>query len=1066
MRTSAFKRGLAVSAVAALAVTGMQTSASADSVDKQVTDGASDVVLYSQFNTGNEATVKPDGTDSTIHLEAGAAANIPAITFQYSLNGTDFIDIATVSTRNADGTFSAEWNGGGALGGTVTLRATGTPSGTNTAITDDVAGVEIQGGGTADNGVNITAGTTLPYFQQPYAAPNNTTTAVVKGTTSAINGNVVLSRRDGNGAAAGATTSAPVTVAQGATTGTFSGVLDLTGYPFDVSPSNAVNQIVVGAERDTDDVEAFTLKKQTITTVTAVADKTQVAAGGNATVTVTVVDADSAPIAGAEVRSSAGGAAQYTNADGKATFTQGAGAATFYYANADATAAYDAGAGDKKSADITVTSYTPAPTKLAGKSADGAAFDYDENAAGDITVQIQDQADNDFPTAIPRTIQYHWVITPFDGSPATVRQPTTGETPVVTDGTGKASIPLPTAAPAEAGTYELFAALQPLLGNGAIAESKVLTVKAGQAAISYDDASPQQVLAGTSAAVNGKLALADGTGLPGRLVNLAYTAGAETNPAGAGDAGLVQTNGTTGAALQVTTTATGAFTASVKDVAETPQPVELGGDLDATTANTPTIGNAGATKNDQKIDFVKSVTAGNLTIADPTPLDGDAAPGRPVNSSVTLKTAEGDVLANQNVTLKTDSGFFTTYAANKAALVADPAAASGADYGKFKNIGTEITVKTDAAGVANFTLAIEKDEDFDDDGKATANVTATAGAATASKAVVFESADPTNGGELKLEFSPEAIQESGVLPKAPTTDKVFFDVTATDQFGNKVGGETVTVPGVAGPITTDFALDGDFSVTSSTAQDLAVTASWVTDTVKYSAATPPVATPGTETLTDSETVNFYTVDYANSTFGLVHSPKGNVPVGTPVTVTYGAADQNGEPISNLYVQFFRSGPDNLQDGEGNFDGLTGQDGLIEYVFQGAKAGTATISAVGREGSMSGSLVPQAQKTDKVTFGAGQSTGKQDINAQLTLRSARGGDKVTVKAPRIAKGAKVRVYKIVRGKRVFVAKGNLGRRGVKTFTIKDRNGNGFTRYFAVVTQTTETKRDQTPIRKVR
>ncbi|MGA8256466.1 MAG: hypothetical protein WB767_07815, partial [Nocardioides sp.] len=330
-------------------------------------------------------------------------------------------------------------------------------------------------------------------------------------------------------------------------------------------------------------------------------------------------------------------------------------------------------------------------------------------------------------------------------------------------------------------------------------------------------------------------------------------------------------------------------------------------------------------------------------------------------------------------------------------------------------------------------------------------------------------ADPTNGGDLKLEFSPAAIQESGVLPKAPTTDKVFFDVTATDQFGNKVGGETVTVPGVTAPINTDFVLDGDFSVSSNTAQDRVVTASWTTETAKYSAATPPVVVPNTtETLTDSKTVNFYTVDYDASTFGLVHSPRGNVPVGTPVTVTYGAVDQNNEPISDLYVQFFRSGPDNLQDGEGNFDGKLGQDGKIEYVFAGAKEGTATISAIGREGSETGALVPQAQKTDKVTFGDGTppSTGKKNINAQIKLRSARGGDKVTIKAPRLAKGAKVRVYKMVRGKRVFLAKGNLGHRGVKTFTVKDRNGNKFTRYFAVVTQTSDTKRDKTPTRKVR
>ncbi|MGA8255561.1 MAG: hypothetical protein WB767_03205, partial [Nocardioides sp.] len=630
----------------------------------------------------------------------------------------------------------------GLAGSTVSVRAKDAASAAN----DTQAGVELRPAGASENSVNIAEGTTLPYFQQPYVADGSATTAVVRGTTSATAGNVEISRRAGDGSLAGTAVNAPVATAQGATTGTFAGVLDIDGYPFDTSPSNPVNQIVVGAERDTDDTEAYTLERQQIATVTAVADKTQVSGSNTATVTVTVVDGSQRPIAGAEVRASTGGAAQYTDANGKATFAQPAGASRFYYANADAGDGYDAGVGDKRSDDVAVTSYSPAPTTLVGNSADGAAFDYDENALGDITVQVQDQAGNDFGSLLPRTVQYHWVITPFDGAPATVRSPATGESTVPTDMNGEATIPLPTTAPAEAGTYELFAALQPQLGNGAIAESKVLTVKAGQAEITYDDASPQQVLAGTSAPINGKLALADGTGLPGRKIDLAYSKGAETDPNGAGDAGLVQANNTVGNALQVTTTATGAFSATIKDVAETPQPVELGGDLDATSAATPGVGNAGATKNDQKVDFVKSVTAGNLTIADPTPLDGDAAPGRPVNSSVTLKTAGGDNLANQNVTLKTDSGFFTTYAANKAALKADPAAASGADYGTFKNEGTEITRKTDANGVVNFTLAIEKDEDFDDDGKATANVTATAGTATASKAVVFDSSDPSNGG--------------------------------------------------------------------------------------------------------------------------------------------------------------------------------------------------------------------------------------------------------------------------------------------------------------------------------
>ncbi len=39
------------------------------------------------------------------------------------------------------------------------------------------------------------------------------------------------------------------------------------------------------------------------------------------------------------------------------------------------------------------------------------------------------------------------------------------------------------------------------------------------------------------------------------------------------------------------------------------------------------------------------------------------------------------------------------------------------------------------------------------------------------------------------------------------------------------------------------------------------------------------------------------------------------PVGTTVTMTYTAIDQNGEPIDGYEVDFFRAGPDDTNDGE-------------------------------------------------------------------------------------------------------------------------------------------------------
>src|SRR5690606_30688411 len=80
-----------------------------------------------------------------------------------------------------------------------------------------------------------------------------------------------------------------------------------------------------------------------------------------------------------------------------------------------------------------------------------------------------------------------------------------------------------------------------------------------------------------------------------------------------------------------------------------------------------------------------------------------------------------------------------------------------------------------------------------------------------------------------------------------------------------------------------------------------------------------------------------------------------------------AVDQEGEP-TQVYASFFRSGPDDLQDGDGNANGFTDPDtGEISYVFQGAKAGTATITVVPRQGGRNGALIPQGQVSDTIEF---------------------------------------------------------------------------------------------------
>ena len=96
---------------------------------------------------------------------------------------------------------------------------------------------------------------------------------------------------------------------------------------------------------------------------------------------------------------------------------------------------------------------------------------------------------------------------------------------------------------------------------------------------------------------------------------------------------------------------------------------------------------------------------------------------------------------------------------------------------------------------------------------------------------------------------------------------------------------------------------------------------------------------------DAPTIEWYEIDYAASSYSLQQEGAENNKVGTTVTEVYKAKDQHGEPIEDIIVRFFRTGPDALGDGDGNSTSVTGDDGEAYYTFQGAQAGTATVTAV-------------------------------------------------------------------------------------------------------------------------
>ncbi len=1029
--------------------------------------------FYSQYNTGNEASQSFDGTDRTIRLAVGGEPGVADVDLDYRLPNGPWTSIVRDVPRNDEGLFTYEWTPtiGPALD--VTLRATGSISGTANTIEAQRSGVDIDVVDGTLATVNLTSDSKLGYFVQPYNAPNNRTLAGAHGTTSETGGTVAVSLMNDNGTPDTSTTELePVTGVPG-DTGVFDATIDLTGRP-----NIAGRNIALGVERDTDDIEAYTPYQQTIFDgkVTATPDRTSVATGGQAIVTVKVVDKEGRPIVGAQVYGADDGSTSprtdddfpaYTDARGIVVVTQPANTKVFYYANGDNNRLFNTPP-DQRSSVVSITSFTPRATNLVGTSNDGRVLDFDESSPTDVFVTVTDQSGAPYePSGNPlagHTVEYYWMVTPTDGDPASVRVPATGTSSAPVSGS-RANTPLPDSG--ENGTWRLFAALQPppVFGGESLPSREVLTLEVGEATITYAAASPVQAPAGTSTLVRGSLVLPGGAGLPGRAIGLVFQRGTETN--GTADASMVAADGTNTLSRNVTTDGSGQFVVTVRDPAESPQQPEKGGNIDATPA-----GNTDAAKADYGVDFLLSLVPGNLVIDPETALDttGGKTPGRPVSSKVTVKTADGTTLANQAVTLTTTSGFFTPYAATFAGLTPDPAPAAGNDAGRWKSLGSTTTVQTDANGVANFTLAIERDPGFDDDGLVASTVTAAVSGVSDTEVVDWTSANPYNGGKVRLELAPNALQESGVLPKAPTSDKVVFDVFVEDQFGNLVGGETVAISDSSETattsepsVTTDFLRDGDFFATSTGEQDQVVTGTWTTETHKYSAATPPTPATGTETLTGTSTVNWYAVDFADSDITLEHSGDDVVPVDTSVTETYLAVDQFGEEIADLFIEFSRSGPQGEQESE---SGAIGQDGLIEYTYTGTSSGDAVVVATARRGNAQGALIPAAERTDTVTFtGGGENPGRDEILPRLTLKNLPdSSDRITVSA-RKADGAEVKLFKVVNGKRTLLKTGTLGPSGKRTWTITDARPSRKTGYQVVVRPTEDTLKGTTAVKRV-
>jgi hypothetical protein len=1092
MNSSGIKRGLAISAVSAMAITGlgMAGPAFADSIPAQVGNGT--VVLYT--GDSGQASFKNDGVDSTVHLVAGGGSDVKTVQFSYNAGSGD-VNIGSPVSAGPDGYFQLAWTPPTSIYNLpVTIKAQGI-SQTSTPIAGATDSSIETVSSNADS-VNLSSTpSSIGVYQQPNGG---SLLGIASGTTSDVSNGASIHLSTPYG---GSVTSADTLGTPANGSRTFSGVVDFTGYSWD-SSQGGTNDGVIQATDGSDDATAVSLYQQTISAVSASVVPDPQQDGKSSTVTISVVDQKGAPIAGAAVFMDDGtgapdGAIQYTDSSGHASFSVDgtpAGVTKKFDVDVNANGSYDATTDFQRT--VTVKTYSPTLTSLKS-AATYAAFDQDEVvAAGDITITATDQNGNGIsPQA---NLVAKWTTTPFGGGTATTTNAT-----LTDNGDGTYTV----SAPASAGTSVLSAWVETDGTPGESAgdvQAPDLTVKMGQASITWTDGTGDVVqgAAGTTQTVHGVLALPDGTPLPGRNVSLGWTDFTDgAHPAVVAN-NAAQPAGTTRVSDTQATTTTGndgSFGVALID------PTQAAGDyvvndegsLGASTANTDGIGDA-LTGNSTLVEFLKNAAVANISSGGSfATIDGTRTPGRPAGLyGIRVTNSDGQPLAGQSVTVSVDHGFIADYSAdssNPGHLVADPAQSEGGEYGDWKSLGTSETVKTDDNGsVRHLRIAIGRDAGFDDDGIVDTTVTFTAGGVSQTQDVQFNTTSgywngnvyvgPLNLKDVSVDLAPAAQQDANltVLPKAATENDVNLQVRAHDQFGNLVSVPVDLASNGAGNLDDDFAWSGfgtsvqdDVYADSGDTGDQNITAQLDERTPKSvwhntGTADNPIWTRDQSTanpLDGSPTkVTWYDVNFDASTFTLTHNTDNTVKPGTTVTETYKAIDQEGAPINDMAVDFLRTGPDTLQNGNGSGFGYTNDKGIATYIFQGTKAGKAIITGIMHNGDDGDPVVPASQVNDTVTFAA---AGKATIHPKLKLSNSGAKDVATVRAGRAAKGAKVTFYRVnANGHAVKIGTARIGANGKVTKKFRDRNGHNVTRYFARVGATAKTLKAKTPTRGIR
>ncbi|MCW2781671.1 MAG: hypothetical protein JWR35_2120, partial [Marmoricola sp.] len=916
------------------------------------------------------------------------------------------------------------------------------------------------------NAVNLS---TTPATIGVYPAPGGGAHlyGIVSGTTNDLTNSPAITLKTPYNAAT-PTVDNPATVNTGDTSRAFSGVADFSGYNWDTN-TPAVDDALVTATDSSDDATMVHLYKQTIGTgTTAAAVQNPVRSGTTTSVTVTVLDQNGKPVAGAKVVSTAVltqlyfGSTKTTNSRGQATFTGISGTTTgvdyTFYVDDNGSGSYQAGAEVQRI--VNVKSYAAVASKVTIGAA-GAAYDRDDLGANPFSATLVDQNGNPL-TGSSNPLQYRWTTTSYPTNPPTTPTTTVEASHSLNpDSTGKISIP----APINDGVskLEVWSNQDGNPGpDAADIQATPLTVSIGQAAVVWNDGNRISVTQGSTHTFTGSLQLPDGTKLGGKTfsADMANVNGDVVMAVQGGQpSGTTRTGNTT---ATVTTAADGTFGVALTD--QTTATNDYGDVLEAGSGNY----DSASLRTDFMDTVVNNVVSYGGTSSESLGSISGAIPGVPqLLSNIRVTNATGQSLVGVPVTISVDHGYLTPDTDNGlAGLTPATPAAEGGVIGAWKNLGSSVTATTGEHGNVSrqFAVAIGHDDAFaDGDVTTTISIKAAGVSPTSAPEVTWNASDPINPGALTLGFdADQGTYGSRILPKASTVHDVYLAPTATDQFGN-VTGQAVTVTNsgvgsVSSPEWERFGVDSDVAgtqtVSGKVTDDVLKWGADADTTVNAPGYQPSVAATGSQDLSAvAPAINWYTVDLASSTYKLTHNTANTVAPGTTVFETYTAKDQFGQPLAGYGVTFLRTGPDKLQDGNYSGNDSTDANGVASYVFQGTTTGTASVTGVLFD-VVTDHPVPQSSASDTVTFAGAVVGTKVTIHPTITVHNgAKGNDIVRVYTH--TKATKGAVVKIKIGTRI-VATGHINAAGQAVFTISDANKKAVRKFHAVISSTAHSK----------